>query len=87
MVGRLYQSGFSDRIRNALGIATMTVGGVASWSDANSLIAAGRADLCLLARGALIDPYFVRHAAHAQGYDIAWPAQYIRAAELEMHEG
>jgi anthraniloyl-CoA monooxygenase len=87
MVGRLYQSGFSDRIRNALGIATMTVGGVASWSDANSLIAAGRADLCLMARGALIDPYFVRHAAHAQGYDIAWPAQYIRAAELEMHEG
>jgi anthraniloyl-CoA monooxygenase len=86
-VGRLYQTGFADHIRNSLGIPTMTVGGVASWSDANSIIAAGRADLCLMARGALIDPYFVRHAAHAQGYAIAWPAQYIRAAELEMHEG
>src|SRR6266571_3118384 len=51
--GRLYQTPFSDRIRHEAGIATMTVGAVASYADVNSILAAGRADLCALARGHL----------------------------------
>jgi anthraniloyl-CoA monooxygenase len=83
--GRLYQAIFSDQIRNELGIPTMAVGGIVSHGDANTLIAAGRADICALARGYLVDPYFVRHAAHAQGYDaLDWPSPYRRAKEVRM---
>jgi anthraniloyl-CoA monooxygenase len=55
-----------------------------SHGDANTLIGAGRADICALARGYLVDPYFVRHAAHAQGYALEWPAPYRRAKEVRM---
>ena len=83
--GRLYQATFSDQIRNELDIPTMAVGGIVSHGDANTLIAAGRADICALARGYLVDPYFVRHAAHAQGYDaLDWPGPYRRAKEVRM---
>jgi anthraniloyl-CoA monooxygenase len=83
--GRLYQATFSDQIRNELGIPTMAVGGIVSHGDANTLIAAGRADICALARGYLVDPYFVRHAAHAQGYaGLDWPSPYRRAKEVRM---
>jgi anthraniloyl-CoA monooxygenase len=83
--GRLYQAVFSDQIRNALNIPTMAVGGIVSHGDANTVIAAGRADLCALARGYLVDPYFVRHAAHAQDYDgLDWPGPYRRAKEVRM---
>jgi anthraniloyl-CoA monooxygenase len=83
--GRLYQAVFSDQIRNALHIPTMAVGGIVSHGDANTVIAAGRADLCALARGYLVDPYFVRHAAHAQDYDgLDWPGPYRRAREVRM---
>jgi anthraniloyl-CoA monooxygenase len=83
--GRLYQATFSDQIRNELDIPTMAVGGIVSHGDANTVIAAGRADICALARGYLVDPYFVRHAAHAQGYDgLDWPGPYRRAREVRM---
>jgi anthraniloyl-CoA monooxygenase len=83
--GRLFQAIYSDQIRNALGIPTMAVGGIVSHGDANTVIAAGRADICALARGYLVDPYFVRHAAHAQNYDaLNWPGQYRRAKEVRM---
>jgi anthraniloyl-CoA monooxygenase len=83
--GRLFQATFSDQIRNELDIPTMAVGGIVSHGDANTIIAAGRADLCALARGYLVDPYFVRHAAHAQDYDgIDWPGPYRRAKEVRM---
>jgi anthraniloyl-CoA monooxygenase len=75
--GRLYQTPFADRIRHEVGIPTMTVGGIASHADANSILAAGRADLCVLARAHLHDPYWTRHAAGAQGYDLPWPDQYL----------
>jgi anthraniloyl-CoA monooxygenase len=75
--GRLYQTPFSDRIRYEAGIPTMTVGNVASYDDVNSILAAGRADLCVLARGHLYDPYWTRHAAWEQGYDLPWPNQYV----------
>jgi anthraniloyl-CoA monooxygenase len=75
--GRLYQTPFSDRIRHEVGIPTMTVGNLSSWADANSIVAAGRADLCVLARGHLYDPYWTRHAAWEQGYHLPWPDQYV----------
>ena len=85
--GRLYQATFSDQIRNELKITTMNVGAMASHGDINSMIAAGRADMCALARGHLFDPYFVRHAAHQQDYeDLGWPNEYERAATLEMRD-
>jgi anthraniloyl-CoA monooxygenase len=85
MIGRLYQATFSDQIRNELRIPTMAVGGIASYGDANTLVAAGRADICALARGYLYDPYFVRHAARRQGYsDLKWPNEYRGADQLPI---
>jgi anthraniloyl-CoA monooxygenase len=85
--GRLYQATFSDQIRNELKIMTMNVGAMASHGDINAMIAAGRADMCALARGHLFDPYFTRHAAFQQDYaDLAWPQEYERAQTLEMRD-
>jgi anthraniloyl-CoA monooxygenase len=75
--GRLYQTPFSDMVRNEAEIPTMTVGNVAAYADANSIVAAGRADLVALARGHLHDPYWTRHAAWEQGYELPWPDQYV----------
>jgi anthraniloyl-CoA monooxygenase len=75
--GRLFQTPFAERIRLEAGIRTMTVGNISSWADVNSILAAGRADLCVLARGHLYDPYWTRHAAYEQGYDLALPPQYL----------
>ena len=66
--GRLYQTPFSDRIRHEAQVPTMTVGAVSSIDDANTIIAAGRADLCLLARPHLVDPYWTLNAAIDQGF-------------------
>lgn len=86
-VGRLYQGIFSDAVRNEAKVATMTVGGVASHADANMMIAAGRADMCALARGFLYDPYFPLHAAQQQGYtDLDWPKEYRNATALRMRD-
>jgi len=74
--GRLYQTPFSDQVRLEADLPTMTVGNVSSWADVNAILAAGRADLCVIARGHLYDPYWTRHAAYEQGYDLPWPAQY-----------
>jgi anthraniloyl-CoA monooxygenase len=75
--GRLYQTPFSDRVRHEADIPTMTVGAVASYADVNSILAAGRADLCVLARAHLWDPYWTRHAAWQQGVVLPWPDQYV----------
>jgi anthraniloyl-CoA monooxygenase len=77
--GRLYQTPFAERVRLEAGIATMAVGSIASGADVNSILAAGRADLCVLARAHLYDPYWTRHAAREQGYDLPWPDQYVSA--------
>jgi anthraniloyl-CoA monooxygenase len=74
--GRLFQTPFADRIRHEVEIPTMTVGNISSYADVNSILVAGRADLCVLARAHLFDPYWTRHAAVEQGYDLAWPNQY-----------
>ncbi|HSM03458.1 MAG TPA: bifunctional salicylyl-CoA 5-hydroxylase/oxidoreductase [Longimicrobiales bacterium] len=74
--GRLFQTPFADRIRHETGIATMAVGNISSYMDVNTIVAAGRADLCLLARAHLFDPYWTRHAAYMLGYDLPWPNPY-----------
>ena len=74
--GRLFQTPYADRVRLEAEIPTMTVGAVSSWEDINSILAAGRADLCVMARGHLYDPYFTRHAAQDQGLDPEWPDPY-----------
>ena len=83
--GRMFQTPFADRIRNEVGIATMAVGNITEPDHLNSIIAAGRADLCALARPHLSNPHFALHAAAELGYhDQAWPKQYLAGkAQLE----
>jgi len=59
--GRMYQTPFSDRIRNEVGIATIAVGAISEADHANSIVAAGRADLCAVARPHLADPAWTLH--------------------------
>lgn len=84
--GRLFQTAFSDQIRNEVKIPTMTVGKIASYGDINAILAAGRADLCLLAKGHLRHPYFTREAAVAQGFDLPWPKSYRGAEEFSLRD-
>ncbi len=80
--GRMFQTPFSDKIRNELRIATMAVGNITDADQVNSIIAAGRADLVALARPHLADPYFTLHAAAQLGYDEQhWPEQYLTGRE------
>ncbi|MCA9726770.1 MAG: bifunctional salicylyl-CoA 5-hydroxylase/oxidoreductase [Candidatus Eisenbacteria bacterium] len=74
--GRLFQTPFADRIRHDVGIPTMAVGAISSYSDVNTILAAGRADLCAIARMHLWDPYWTRHAAFELGYPLPWPDPY-----------
>ncbi|MGW6141537.1 bifunctional salicylyl-CoA 5-hydroxylase/oxidoreductase [Streptomyces sp. NPDC055140] len=77
--GRSYQVPFADRIRNETGIPVISVGAISSWDDVNSLILAGRTDLCALARPHLYDPHWTLHAAAEQSYagpGVAWPKPY-----------
>jgi len=74
--GRLFQTPFADRIRLEVGMPTMAVGNISSYDDVNSILAAGRADLCLLARAHLFDPYWTRHAAYELGHKMRWPDPY-----------
>ena len=85
--GRMYQTPFADRIRNEVGIATMAVGAIFEADHVNSIIAAGRADLCALARPHLADPYWTLHAAAQLGYtEMPWPNQYLSGkAQLERN--
>ncbi|MFE4452264.1 bifunctional salicylyl-CoA 5-hydroxylase/oxidoreductase [Streptomyces sp. NPDC056796] len=77
--GRSYQTPFADRIRNRLDVPVIAVGAISSWDDVNSLLLAGRADLCALARPHLYDPHWTLHAAAEQGYSgpgATWPLPY-----------
>ena len=83
--GRLFQTPFADKIRNEVGIATMAVGAISEADHANSIIAAGRADLCAIARPHLADPAWTLHEAAKIGMtSVAWPKQY-RSAKIQ-HE-
>ena len=95
--GRMFQVSFSDQIRNELHVPTITVGNIFEADHVNTIIAAGRADLCALARPHLADPAWTLHAAAEQGVkDIVWPKQYVggkvqlernleRAGQLALH--
>lgn len=75
--GRMFQTPFSDRIRNEAGIATMAVGNIYEADHVNSILMAGRADLVCLARPHLSDPYWTLHAATAIGdRAMVWPLPY-----------
>lgn len=77
--GRSYQTPYADRIRNTLCVPVIAVGAISSWDDVNSLLLAGRADLCALARPHLYDPHWTLHAAAGQGYagqGAPWPLPY-----------
>jgi len=78
--GRMWQTPFSDKIRNEVGVPTIAVGAISEADHANSVLAAGRADLCAIARPHLADPSFVLHEAAKIGYSgLAWPKQYYSA--------
>ncbi len=80
--GRMFQTPFSDRIRNEAGIATMAVGNITETDQVNAILLAGRADLVCLGRPHLADPYWTLHAALAQGDEgTAWPKPYLAGAE------
>jgi len=85
--GRMYQTPFADRIRNETGIATMAVGAIFEPDHVNSILMAGRADLCALARPHLADPYWTLHAAAKLGYHaMRWPPQYLTGkSQLERN--
>ena len=66
--GRMYQTPFSDQVRNEARIPTIAVGNITEADQVNAVIAAGRADLCALARPHLVDPFWTLHAAAELGY-------------------
>jgi anthraniloyl-CoA monooxygenase len=80
--GRMFQTPFSDRIRNEAKLATMAVGNITDADQANGILLAGRADLVCLARPHLTDPYWTLHAAIELG-DTAtdWPLPYLRGRD------
>ncbi|MCP9229223.1 bifunctional salicylyl-CoA 5-hydroxylase/oxidoreductase [Mesorhizobium sp. LMG 17147] len=93
--GRMFQTPFSDRIRNEVGMATMAVGNIYEPDHVNSILMAGRADLVALARPHLADPYWTLHAAVTLGdRGVKWPDPYLpgrdqlyRLAEREAAAG
>jgi anthraniloyl-CoA monooxygenase len=82
--GRMFQTPFADRIRNEVGIPTIAVGAIFEADHANSIIAAGRADLCAIARPHLANPAWTLAETAKLGYtDIEWPQQY-RAGKMQL---
>ncbi len=85
--GRMFQTPFSDQIRNEVGIKTIAVGAISEADHANTIIAAGRADLCAIARPHLANPAWTLNEAAKIGYlDVKWPKQYVSAkVQLERN--
>jgi anthraniloyl-CoA monooxygenase len=80
--GRMFQTPFSDRVRNETGVATLAVGNIYEPDHVNSILMAGRADLVCLGRPHLADPYWTLHAAADLRYmGINWPKPYLRGGE------
>lgn len=84
--GRSFQTPYADRIRHEAGIPVIAVGAISSYDDVNTIILAGRADLCALARPHLWDPHWTLHAAADQGVDMEWIPQY-RSGSREPQTG
>jgi 2,4-dienoyl-CoA reductase-like NADH-dependent reductase (Old Yellow Enzyme family) len=79
-IGPGYQTPFAERIRRETGVATGAVGMITSPAQADHIIRTGQADLVLLARELLRDPYWPLRAARELGQKVSWPVQYLRAA-------
>ena len=78
--GRMFQTPFSDQIRNEVGIATIAVGAIFEADNINTIIAAGRADLCAVARMHLVNPAWTLLEAAKIGHkNVTWPKQYVSA--------
>ena len=85
--GRMYQTPFADRIRNEVGIRTIAVGAISESDQVNSIIAAGRADLCAIARPHLADPAWTLHeAAKLQSKNVTWPLPYLSGRDQLYRE-
>jgi len=82
-VGPAFQTPFAARIRSEAAVPTAAVGMITDPHQANTIVAEGHADIVLLAREMLRDPYWPLHAAAALGDATAWPKQYLRAAPAE----
>ena len=78
-IGAGFQVPFAARIRAEAGIATGAVGFITEPAQAEQIIATGQADVVLLGRQMLRDPYWPLHAATALHADTLWPNQYLRA--------
>jgi anthraniloyl-CoA monooxygenase len=75
--GRMFQTGYADQVRNEAHTPVITVGNISTPDQVNSILTAGRADLCALARPHLDDPHWTMHAAVALGWhDPRWPLPY-----------
>ncbi|MGJ4884026.1 bifunctional salicylyl-CoA 5-hydroxylase/oxidoreductase [Bradyrhizobium sp. HKCCYLRH1065] len=79
--GRMFQTPFSDQVRNEADVATMCVGNITSADQVNTILAAGRADLVALGRPHLVDPAFTMKAAAWYGADMFCPPQYLPGKE------
>ncbi len=78
--GRMYQVPFAERLRHEVQMPVMAVGGIEGADHANTILAAGRADLCALARAHLVDPYLTLHASTThEHHGFPWPKQYLPA--------
>ena len=78
-VGPMYQVPFAEKIKKQSGILTGAVGLITKAAEAEQILREGKADLIILARQLLRDPYFPLHAAKELGADVVWPIQYERA--------
>jgi anthraniloyl-CoA monooxygenase len=85
--GRMYQTPFSDLIRNTIGVPTIAVGNIYESDHVNSIIASGRADLCAIARPHLANPAWTLQAAAEQQHEEQWwPVQYLSGkSQLERN--
>jgi len=80
--GRMWQTPFSDLLRNVVDIATIAVGNIFEADHVNTIVASGRADLCAVARPHLADPSWTLHAAAAQGWQEQWwPSAYLNGKQ------
>ena len=87
LYGRMWQTPFADMIRNVVGIPTIAVGNIFESDHVNTIVGAGRADLCAIARPHLADPAWTLHAAASQHYSPQWwPDPYLAGkSQLERN--
>jgi anthraniloyl-CoA monooxygenase len=82
--GRMWQTPLADMVRNLAGVPTIAVGNIFEADHVNSIIAAGRADLCAIARPHLAHPSWTLAEAAAQGYTDQWWPEPYRSAKLQL---